>query len=138
MDSHPRSLLGPRGAIGASAEEAVAAVLVAAGWTILARNVRVGQSEVDIVALDPDVTLVIVEVRSRSGPRYGAPEESVDARKVERLYVAGWRLAGSGRLPDGSRIPAGPFRVDLITVVRDGHAKDWTVTRHLRALVPPG
>jgi putative endonuclease len=138
MDSPPRSPAGPRGAIGASAEEAVAATLAAAGWTILARNVRVGRCEVDIVALDPAVMLVMVEVRSRSGPRYGAPEESVDARKVERLYMAGWRLTGSGRLPDGSRIPAGRFRVDLVTVVRDGHAGGWMVTRHLRALVPPG
>jgi putative endonuclease len=121
---------------GDRAEEAVARHLAAAGWTILARNVHVGRTEVDIVALDPDGVLVIVEVRSRSGPGFGAPEESVDGDKVSRLYGAAWQLT---RVLAASRRPAkGPCRVDLVTVLRDGRAGEGTVVRHLRGLIPPG
>ena len=39
--------------IGDAAEELAAARLAAAGWTILARNVRLGRDELDLVAIDP-------------------------------------------------------------------------------------
>ena len=128
----------PRRITGDLAEAAVADLLQSGGWTILARNVRVGRAELDIVALDPDSIPVIVEVRSRSGTGFGAPEESVDAGKVRRLYGAARRLAELGRLPDGSRLREGPFRVDLVAVTRDERAGEWTVTLHLCGLVPPG
>jgi putative endonuclease len=126
----------PRQVAGDRAEEAVARHLAAAGWTILARNVRVGRSEVDILALDPMATLVVVEVRSRSGPGFGAPEESVDSAKVGRLYASAWQLAKGGHLPDGRRLPERPFRVDLVTVLRAQATDEWTVTQHLRGLAP--
>ena len=44
---------GPRGAIGAAAEDAAAAHLAGLGWQVLARNLRVGRDELDIVALEP-------------------------------------------------------------------------------------
>jgi Holliday junction resolvase-like predicted endonuclease len=125
---------------GDRAEEAVAAHLAALGWRILGRNVRVGRCELDIVALDVAGALVIVEVRSRSAPGFGAPEESVDAGKVARLYGAGWQLASAERLPDGQRLPDGvrlaatPFRVDLVTVVRLAGSDEWTLGRHVKGL----
>jgi putative endonuclease len=122
---------------GDRAEQLVAHHLARQGWTIIARNVRVGRSELDIVARDPRGTLVIVEVRSRSGPARGMPEESVDASKVARLYAAAWQLLGSGQLP-GCEAPLGEarFRVDLVTVVRgvDGRCR---LRGHLRGLTPP-
>ena len=81
---------------GDLAEAAVAQRLAAAGWTILDRNVRVGRIEVDILARDPEAVPVIVEVRSRSTPGFGAPEETVSRQKVERLYRAAWQLAQAG------------------------------------------
>lgn len=125
---------------GDRAEQAVAAHLAALGWRILGRNVRVARCELDIVALDVAGALVIVEVRSRSAPGFGAPEESVDAGKVARLYAAGWQLAGAERLPGGQRLPervrlaATPFRVDLVTVVRLAGSDEWTLGRHVKGL----
>lgn len=109
--------------------------LAGQGWTIIARNVRVGRSEIDIVARDASGTLVVVEVRSRSGPARGMPEESVDEAKVARLYAAAWRLLGSGHLPDGRVLGKGPFRVDLVCVVR-GRAGGWRLRTHLRGIAP--
>ncbi len=124
---------------GDQAEEAAVRHLFRLGWTILARNVRVGRSELDIVARDPSEpgVLVIMEVRSRSGPGFGAPVESVDRAKVERLYQAAWRLRRAGRLPDGPRLPPVDWRIDLMTMERDGPTCPWRVTRHVRDIEPP-
>ena len=53
-------------------------------YTIVARNYRCRLGEIDLVALDGRM-LVFVEVRSRSGPAFGTPLESVDLRKQMRL-----------------------------------------------------
>ncbi len=101
-----------------------------------------GRLELDIVALEPaplarPATLVIVEVRSRSAPGFGAPEESVDAAKVRRLYTATASLLACGRLPGGPPLAHGTWRIDLVTAIRDGPASPWQVVRHLRGLAPP-
>jgi Holliday junction resolvase-like predicted endonuclease len=129
----------PRRAAGDQAEEAAAGYLIGLGWSVLARNVRVGRAELDIVAVEPGVAdaFVVVEVRSRSGPRFGAPEESVDAAKVARLYRAAWDLGREGMLPDGRRLPLGPPRVDLVALVRDrARGTGWQLHVHLRGLAP--
>jgi len=137
---HPTSRppAGPRGATGAAAEAAAAAHLVACGWTVLARNLRVGRNEVDIVARDPHPpTLVVVEVRARSRPGFGAAIETVDGRKVARLYRAATNLARNGHpglvLAPGE---SAAWRVDLLTL-RSGTAGVWRVEQHLRGLSPP-
>ena len=58
--------------------------LVDQGYVILDRNYRKGHQEADIIALDND-ELVIVEVKTRSGDTWFAPEEAVDHRKRRNL-----------------------------------------------------
>ena len=58
--------------------------LVAKGLTLVARNWRGRTGEIDLV-FDDDDTLVFVEVKARSSARCGAPEESVDRRKLAQL-----------------------------------------------------
>jgi putative endonuclease len=103
---------------GDDAEARVASHLESRGWEVLARHVRVGRAELDLVALDPGppAVLVIVEVRWRSRRDFGLPEETVDHRKRARLRVAASTLGLSGRLPDGTALPALPLRLDLIVV----------------------
>lgn len=128
---------GPRGQVGASAEVAAASFLRAAGWSILARNIRLGRDELDIVALEPGPRswLVLVEVRSGSGPAFGSPRESVDARKVARLYRAGLALRRLGHPGLDRSIGRLPWRVDLLTLI--WRAGAWHVEAHLRGLEPP-
>ena len=108
---------------GDDAEARVAAALAESGWTLLARNVRVGRAELDLVAVDPGppATLVVVEVRWRGRRDFGLPEETVDARKRARLRAAGLRLRDLGTLPGGGSVPALPLRFDLV-VVEPGRA----------------
>ena len=96
----------------------MARTLGANGWTILARRARLGRLEVDLVALDPGSppALVVVEVRWRGTRAFGLPEETVDARKLARLRRAAGALVATGRLPDGTPLPAGSVRVDVVAV----------------------
>ncbi len=90
----------------------------ARGWSILARNVRLGRKEVDLVALDPGPprAVVLVEVRWRSRRDFGLVEETFDRRKRANLRDALGRLLAAGALPDGSPLPGAPVRIDLVVV----------------------
>jgi putative endonuclease len=127
---------GPRGRTGAEAEAAAAEHLVAHGWNILARNVRVGRDELDLVARDPGQALVVVEVRARSGTAFGTGVESVDARKVARLYRAAASLRRGGHPALGPGPLLHPLRVDLMTLSRHAGGA-WHVEAHIRGLEPP-
>ncbi len=75
-----------RRALGAAGEQLAAEYLQARGYQILERNYRRRWGEVDIIALAPDETHVIVEVRSRSDRRYAVEAaQSVGPRKQRQL-----------------------------------------------------
>lgn len=103
---------------GDAAESLVARLLAGRGWTVLARNVRLGRSELDIVAIDPGPPsrLVVVEVRWRGSRGFGGAEESFDARKRAQVRVGTARLLERRCLPDGSALPSLPVAVDLAIV----------------------
>ena len=113
--------------LGDAAEERVATYLQAAGWTVLARNVRMGRYELDLVGLDPGppAALVVVEVRWRAGREFGLPEETVDHRKRTRVRAGAYGLLDRGTLPDGSPLPRLPLRFDLVVVEPDGRMRHY-------------
>jgi putative endonuclease len=82
--SGPRT---PRQRAGDAAETAACAHLAAAGCTIVARNVRFREGELDVIARDGE-TIVFVEVRLRSSARFGGAGASVDGFKQRRLLRA--------------------------------------------------
>lgn len=104
--------------IGDEGEDLAAARLAAAGWTVLARNLRLGRDEVDLLGVDPGppAALVLVEVRRRGRRDFGLAEETLDHRKRTALRRARARLLETGSLPDGRRLPALPLRVDLVAI----------------------
>jgi putative endonuclease len=120
--------------LGDAAEAAVADQLVAAGWTVLARNVHVGRGELDIVAVDPGppATLVAVEVRWRARRDFGLAEETFDWRKRRRLRDAAFGLLDRGRLPDGRQLPRLSLRFDLVLVEPSGDGSPAHRIRHHR------
>lgn len=115
----------PRQRAGDAAEQAACAHLMAAGCTIVERNARFREGELDIVARDGAGTLLFVEVRLRSGSRFGGAGASVDAFKQRRLVKAAqhWLLAHYG--DGGARGRAWPpCRFDVITADAGG-VTDW-------------
>ncbi len=113
-------------AVGRHGEDVAAAFVQDAGWTVLDRNWRCADGELDLVALDGD-ELVAVEVKTRRSVAYGTPAEAVTARKLARVrrLTAQWLSAHEER-PRSVRVdviavllPArGPAEVDhLVGVV---------------------
>ena len=83
----------PPHALGVRGEILAVRLLVARGWTVLERGYRLGRREIDIV-VQRDRTLAFVEVKTRAGRGWGAPEEAITALKrrdietVAQAYLA--------------------------------------------------
>lgn len=77
----------PRSEAGRAAEDRALAYLEAHGLRLISRNYRCAAGELDLIMAER-ATLVIVEVRSRRHARFGAPAETVDARKQAKLVRA--------------------------------------------------
>jgi len=90
-------MTGSRKALGRLGEELAAQALAARGYRIRQRNWRCPAGELDIVAEDGDV-LAFVEVKTRRGLAFGAPEEAITPAKQAKLielaatyaYESGW------------------------------------------------
>ena len=134
---HRQTVRTPRQEAGDAAETAVADRLTAGGWTVLARNVRVGRGELDLVAIDPGPprTLVVLEVRRRAGRSFGTPEESFGWRKRRDVRRAAFGLLDAGRLPDGRPLPRLPLRFDLVLVEPSPARGQPDLIRHHRHVV---
>ena len=99
-----------RSVVGAWGEELAARHLSAAGLVILDRNWRCSVGELDLVARQGDV-LVVVEVKTRTTTAYGTPAEAVTDRKVARL-----RRLASAWLADHPVSPR-EVRIDVLSVL---------------------
>jgi len=94
---------------GRQGEELACRYLEGQGLVVLSRNWTCRDGELDVVAVEGD-RLVVVEVKTRSGPAWGRPDEAVDQRKLSRLRRTALRwLASHG-------VGWCNVRVDLISV----------------------
>lgn len=112
-------------ALGAEGEARTERYLKSKGYRIIARNVRSGGVELDLVVRYRR-TLIFVEVKTRRSRRFGPPELAVDTAKRARL-VAGasaW-LREHGRGAEGARIDVIAWQVEA----RSGEPDRWQV-RH--------
>ena len=100
---HARRQLGDQG------EDLAAAALKQQGYKILERNYVTPLGEIDLIAKQGK-TVVVVEVKTRRGSSFGAPQEAVNSGKQNRLrrladyYLKAKRLTGS------------PVRFDVVAV----------------------
>lgn len=96
--------------LGARGEDIAVAALTAAGLSVIDRNWRCAQGEIDIIAVDGDET-IFIEVKTRSSVLFGHPLEAITAQKLARLrrLAAAWCEAHPGR---HDRI-----RIDAVAVI---------------------
>jgi putative endonuclease len=113
-------------ALGRHGEDVAARHLTSVGMVVLDRNWRCDAGELDIVARDGD-TLVVCEVKTRSGTAYGSPLEAVTDDKAARLRRLAARWLSEHRVR-----PAG-VRIDLVGVLRPGRGP--AVVHHVRGAV---
>jgi putative endonuclease len=101
--------------------------LVLQGYSILARNLRVGRAEIDLLAREGSV-IVVVEVRTRGPSSYQRALDSITPSKQRRLRIAGESLWRRRFLKD-ERVTT--IRFDAIAVSFDEH--DKPTIEHVRA-----
>jgi putative endonuclease len=97
--------------LGNLAEDLAVAYLAAFGMTILGRNIRTPDGEIDILARDGQ-DIVVVEVKARRSSRFGSAVSAVNARKRQRLRAAAANLA------QFAPVNAGNWRFDVVTIER--------------------
>lgn len=94
---------------GQLGEEIAREYLKKKGYKIIEQNYRSKFAEIDLVAKQGK-ELVFVEVRTKRGELFGTPEESLNKRKLRKLY---WNVNSYA-----SRIHwQGPYRVDAVCIV---------------------
>ena len=110
--------------IGDVGEDLVAAGSRLPAGSILARNLRLGRDELDLVAVDPGppATLVVVEVRRRGRRDFGLAEESLDSSQASRAAARGGGAARRGRAA-GRAPAAGTAAADRPGGHRSGHGR---------------
>ena len=107
---------------GDAAEQTALNHLQERGLKLLQRNYRCRGGEIDLVMLERD-TLVLVEVRTRSGARYGGAAASVDARKQKRIAMAARHLLMTQR-----NLARHPARFDVVALEPQSggsHKLEW-------------
>ena len=105
----------PRRALGTSGEEAATRWYTGAGWTVVDRNWRCREGELDLI-VSRGGTLVFCEVKSRTTDRYGGAAAAVTPVKQARIR----RLAMRWLSESGTR--AARLRFD-VAVVRGNHVQ---------------
>lgn len=99
-----------RQALGRAGEDLAAAWYEARGYTIVARNWRCREGEIDLV-VRRGRTLVVCEVKTRSSTAFGAPYEAVTPAKQARLR--GLALA----FLKANRVRGAQLRFDVASVL---------------------
>ncbi|MCW5849896.1 MAG: YraN family protein [Anaerolineae bacterium] len=103
----------PRRGLGRAGEDLAVRALEARGYTIVGRNWRCPDGELDIIARD-GACLVFVEVRTRRGGWQGAAEDSIGPAKQRRL------LALADAYLQAEHVPLdAAWRIDVVTVEMD-------------------
>ena len=104
---------------GRAGEDEAARFLEGRGLTIVARNVRAGGGEIDLVA-DDGRAVVFVEVKWRRDSSRGAPAEAVTPVKRRRLLSAAraWLAENPAA---GSR----DVRFDVVAIEGETGKTDW-------------
>jgi putative endonuclease len=118
-------------ALGQYGQRIAERYLVESGLTVVARNWRCSDGELDIVATDGPV-LVFCEVKTRSSTAYGDPAEAVLGAKALRLRRLALRwLAHQQTYGDPRFWPE--LRFDVVSVLSAQHGA--ATVRHLRGVL---
>ena len=102
--------------LGKKGEQLAEKYLKKAGCKLVELNYRTPFGEADLIVSDGD-DLVFVEVKTRSGDKYGTPSEGVTKEKQARYYkIAAYYGLQTGEEPNA--------RFDIVEVY-DGKKIEW-------------
>jgi len=98
--------------LGRAGEDRAARYFEALGFTVLARNWRCRDGEIDLVVADRSA-VVVVEVKTRRDEGFGHPFEAIDARKRGRL----WRLSIAWASAHRELLQGRRLRIDAVGLI---------------------
>ncbi|MFW0119556.1 YraN family protein [Rothia sp. CCM 9417] len=134
MSLRTQSSIANHTRVGRWGEDLALLVLELNGYSLVERNWRppsgnLGSSpvgEIDLVMVDPDMDLVFIEVKTRSGSGYGHPLEAITREKGNRLrqLAYAWCSEHTGDYRS--------LRIDAVAVC--GTAEDFTF-EHVKAVL---
>lgn len=107
--------------LGKKGEEMAVAHLLANGYEIVARNFIFQKAEVDIIARKDNI-LAVVEVKTRSTPDFGDPQDFVKKKQINQLVKAIDHFVNEHHLDV-------EVRFDIIAIIRN---KAGTRLEHLK------
>ncbi len=99
--------------IGVSGETSATNYLKNNGYVILARNYRFERNEIDIIC-EKKGTIVFVEVKKRSGDKFGSPIEAITLEKTKKITFVAQQYLISRELLDKCNA-----RFDVIGITKD-------------------
>ena len=102
--------------VGKLGEKAAQKFLKKRGYRIRETGFRCPRGEIDIVAQRKD-WLVFVEVRTKSNPEFGTPEESITQAKKERLIASALTYNSTHQ-----NLPS-QWRIDVVAIELDDKGK---------------
>ena len=105
--------------LGRMGEERVVAYVQKHGHTIIDRNWRVREGEIDIVSMDQRCVLHFIEVKTRTSIAYGHPFEAINREKAHRLQ----KLALAWLATHGALAQEYSIDVAALLVQSDGELK---------------
>ncbi len=108
--------------LGAAGEELAVAHLLKTGYQVLARNYVYLKGEIDVVARLEN-TIVIVEVKTRSTPDFGDPQDFLKPSQIKRLVDTAHHFVEELGEPDVD------VRFDIIAIIKN---KRGTQVEHLK------
>ncbi|MFH0829310.1 MAG: YraN family protein [Candidatus Kerfeldbacteria bacterium] len=109
--------------LGWRGEEVAQRFLERRGLVFIERHFRTRYGEIDLIMRDGETT-AFIEVKTRRDRSFGAPEESVGEKKLDKLAMAAAEY--QRRYPE-----VGQYRIDLVIIEMSGSGYS---TRHIRDL----
>ncbi len=106
VEDEPQQAHLETGKIG---EEIAKEYLEKKGYKIIEQNYKTKYAEIDLVAKKGN-EMVFVEVRTKKGENFGTPEDTINNKKLRKLW-------GNARAYATWKKWQGPYRVDAVCVV---------------------
>lgn len=119
--------MAERNDTGREGEEVARNYLQKKGYTILETNWHWHHYELDIIAMDEDM-LVIVEVKTRAVDHLLSPEDAVDWKKMRRMVAAADAYVRYFHMD-------APVRFDIISVIKGKNG--YEIEHFDDAFLPP-
>jgi len=107
--------------LGRQGEKAAVKFLKKNGYRIIEKNFHTKAGEIDIIA-EQEKVLVFVEVKTRSGSRWGHPVEALTAHKQKKIASIASSFLAKHKIQDRE------CRFDVVSILGDPDApKNWEI-----------